>query len=199
MSYSPKRAAGSGSSKQIDGKSTAKRPVSASDAKKQKGLVIAIVAVLVVIVVVALTFILAPSDGSFLGIPGAGVIPNQYVPETQSETTILTQYYHDGILPTSGSRHDIDVINGGGANASDLLGSWRLDKITVYMFDGAGRGMMLTDVDNYSFMYSAQDGKLDIDFDVDKGNDFEYDYSLDGDTLTITRNEQTFVLTKEAQ
>ena len=198
MSYSPKRAAGS-SSQKADGGSSAHSAASAAAKPKQKGLLIAIVAVLVVVVVIALTFILAPSDGSFLGIRGAGVIPGKYVPETQGETTIITQYYNDGVLPTSGSRHDITVIEGGGANAADLLGSWKLDEVTSYVFDGAGRGMMLTGVDNYSFMCSAQDGKLAIDFDIDKGSDFEYDYVIDGDTLTITRNGQTFVLTKAAQ
>lgn len=199
MSYSPKRTTGSDSTKRTDGGSSAKSALSASDKKKQKGLIAAIVAVLVVVIIVALTFILAPSDGSFLGIRGAGVFPGKYVPEVQSETTIISQYYKNGILPTSGSRHDISVIKGGGADAAEMLGKWRLDDVSSYIFDGAGRGMMITGVDNYSFVYSAQDGKLAIDFDTDKGNDFEYDYKIDGDTLTMTRNNQTFVLTKQAQ
>ena len=58
---------------------------------------------------------------------------------------------------------------------------------------------MLTGVDNYTFVYSAENGKLGIDMDTAKGSDFEYDYSVSGDTLTMTRDGNTFTLTKEQQ
>ena len=34
--------------------------------------------------------------------------------------------------------------------------------------------------------------------DTSVGNDFEYDYSVSGDTLTMTRDGRSFTLTKTA-
>ena len=165
--------------------------MSAADQKKKKTLTIAIVVVLCVVIAVSLLFILAPSDGSFLGIHGAGVISGSGRGNGAQ--------IQDGILPTSADRHDIHLAENGGANASDLLGKWRLDQGTTYVFDGQGRGIMLTGVDNYTFLYSAENGKLGVDMDTISGNDFEYDYSVNGDTLTMTRDGKTYTLKKEAE
>lgn len=161
--------------------------------KATKGLVIAILAVLAVIIAAALIFIFVPGaeNGISSLFGGSG-----YVPETQGETTIISIYYKDGVLPTSGSRHDVDVINGGGASAAELEGSWRLDQVTVYEFDGQGRGIMLTAVDNYTFLYSAENGKLAIDYDSDGGADRLYNYVINGDKLTLTLDDQKFEFTK---
>ena len=174
------------------GVSGGKKPVKGS--KLNKALIIAILAVLAIIIAAAMILVFVPGAESGLSNLFSG--NSGYVPETQSETTILTKYYENGILPTSGSRHDVDVIEGGGANASELEGSWRLDKVTVYEFDGLGRGIMLTAVDNYTFIYSAQDGKLAIDYDGDGGTDRLYDYVIEGDKLTLTLGTQKYVFTK---
>lgn len=179
MAYTPKRSNNTKTDKPRD---------------KKKIAIISIIAVLAVVVIVILIFALKPAAD-----PGVSVNSNKsYVPETQSETTFITKYYDNGVLPTSGERHDITIIYGGGANASDVEGSWSLDDVTVYEFDGQGRGIMLTAVDNYTFLYSAENGKLGIDLDTDGGNDFEYTYSVNGDTLTMTRGGKTYTLTKQA-
>lgn len=123
-----------------------------------------------------------------------------YVPEHQKETTIISQYYdlddEGRILPTSSDRHDIDIIEGGGKNAPDLLGVWTIDDNTTYVFDGIDRGILLTGVDNYTFTYSAEDGELRIDSDVSQGEDVIYHYTLDGDSMTWKRGEATYQLKK---
>lgn len=202
MSYTPKRAASSSEEKKNEPTARAAQTMSDADKKKKKNLTIAIVAVLCVVIVISLLFIFAPTDGSFLGIHGAGVISGSgkgNAAETQNGTTNISPYYQNGVLPTSSDRHDITLAPNGGANVSELLGKWRLDQGTTYMFDGQGRGIMLTGVDNYTFLYSAENGKLGIDMDTIAGNDFEYDYTVSGDTLTMTRDGKTFTLKKEAE
>lgn len=214
MSYSPRRAAPSSSDK---GTKTPERgnrtpnkamkaDVTAAEKKKKKTLTIAIVAVLGIVIVVSLLFIFAPADGSFLGIRGAGVLTGGdnsggLTDEARSVggTTNITPYYDNGVLPTASDRHDITLAADGGVNASELYGTWKLDQGTTYVFDGQGKGIMLTGVDNYSFAYSAENGKLGIDMDTVAGNDYEYDYSVSGDTLTMTRDGKTFTLTRTDQ
>ncbi|MBQ3266169.1 MAG: hypothetical protein IJH07_10380 [Ruminococcus sp.] len=171
--YTPKHpSSGASRAKQSDG-----------DKKKQKVLIIVILAVLAIIIAAALIFIFVPGAESGVGklFGGSG----GYVPETQDGTTIISPYYENGILPTSGERHDIEIIYGGGTNADELLGTWDLDGNTIYKFDGQGRGIMLTGVDNYTFIYSAQNGKLGIDMDSDGSVDREYSYTITGDKLTL--------------
>ncbi len=202
MSYTPKRATSSSEEKRNASGVGAANDRNAADQKKKKTLTIAIIVVLCVVIAVSMLFIFAPSDGSFLGIRGAGVVSGSnkgYVAETQNGTTIISSYYQNGVLPTSADRHDIALVENGGANASELLGKWKLDQGTTYVFDGQGRGIMLTGVDNYTFLYSAENGKLGVDMDTIAGNDFEYEYTVNGDTLTMTRDGKTFTLKKEAE
>lgn len=206
MSYSPRRA--TPSSPKNENKQPTRRSsagsLTAAEKKKKKTLTIAIVSILGLVILVSLLFIFAPSDGSFLGIRGAGVLggnkntlSNQVGQDNKQDgTTNITPYYKNGVVPTSADRHDITLAPNGGANASELLGTWKLDQGTTYMFDGKGKGIMLTGVDNYTFAYSAENGKLGIDMDTAAGSDFEYDYSVSGDTLTMTRDGRSFTLTK---
>lgn len=207
MSYTPRRATPSSSKTETKPRTNNEKfNGSADEKKKKRTLTIAIVVILCVVIVVSLLFIFAPADGSVLGIRGAGVLSGgnkkdsdlalRVESETQSGTTNISPYYSNGVLPTAADRHDINIIPNGGANASDLLGKWKLDQGTTYMFDGQGRGIMLTGVDNYTFVYSAENGKLGIDMDTITGNDYEYDYTISGDTLTMTRDGNTFTLTK---
>ena len=193
--YSPKHPSRDSESSRSGSHTASRAKSSGGDKKKQKILIIAIIAVLVIVIVAALVLIFIPGAESGFGKIFSGT--DSYVPETQNGTTIISQYYQNGVLPTSGDRHDVNVINGGGRNASDLEGKWSLDDVTIYEFDGLGRGIMLTGVDNYTFLYSAEDGKLCIDYDIDGGTDKEYDYTIDGDTLTPTSGSKTYVFTKE--
>ncbi len=187
-SYSPKRAASDAT------KSSSPQKPNRDD-KLKKGLIIAILVVLVIIIAAAMVVLFVPGaetgvSNFFSGKSGG------YVPETQGETTNITPYYENGILPTTGHRHDITVISGGGTDAAEVTGTWKLDDVTIYMFDGKGRGIMLTAVNNYTFLYSAQDGKLAIDFDSDGGADREYQYVINGDRLTMTFGNQKFEFKK---
>ena len=176
---------------------SAQRNNSTPDAKKkQKTLTVAVLVALAIIIIVALIFAFVPGAESGLGGIFSGAKTSGYVPETQDGTTIISQYYENGILPTSGNRHDVTVIEGGGASVSEIEGIWSLDGVTIYEFDGLGRGIMLTAVDNYTFVYSAQDGKLIVDFDVDDAKDGEFAYHINGDKLTMSRGGRDYELTK---
>lgn len=167
MSYSPKH-----DTDQTAARTSADKPAM-DPKKKQKIGVIVLLAVLGVIVIVMLVLILKPSG------------PNP------------SPLYPDGVLPTSGTRHEVHVLPNGGKDAMEVNGLWRLDQVTLYEFDGYGRGIMHTAVDDYSFVYSAQDGLLEIDYDTDNGQDTEYTYVIDGDSLTISRGETVYQFTKE--
>lgn len=191
--YSPKHPASGGSrAKASDG-----------DKKKQKILIIVILIVLAVIIAAALIFVFVP--GAESGISKLfGGSNNGYVPETQDGTTNLTPYYENGILPTAADRHDITIIYGGGANGADLLGRWQVNDHDTYIFDGQGRGIFLA-LDNngeinkeFTFTYSAENGKLGIDYDGENGSDYEFDYTLVGDTLTLSRSGQTYTMKRVA-
>ena len=187
MSYSPKHPSGGSHAKSA--------PVSAKQKKTNRILIIILLVVLALIIAGAL--ILAFVPGAESGIASIFTGNSGYVPETQDGTTIISQYYENGVLPTSGDRHDVSVINGGGASASELEGVWDLDGNTIYEFDGRGRGIMLTAVDNYTFVYSAQNGELIVDFDIDDAMDAKYSYSISGNTLTMSRGGQTYIFTKD--
>lgn len=155
-----------------------------SSAERKKKILIAVILVALVVAVAVILIVFA----------GGKLAEN--VPNSQDGTTIITKYYENGVLPTSGDKHDVTVIEGGGTSAAELEGIWKLDEITVYEFDGRDRGIMLTAVDNYTFVYSAQDGKLNIDFDYDGATDSEYTYAIDGDKLTMSRSGMDYELTK---
>lgn len=157
---------------------TQKYAAPTADAKKkqQRTIVIGAVAVLAIVVIVMVVLLLKGGTSS-------------------RQTT--SPLYPNGVLPTSGSRHDVVLLPNGGKDAMEVSGLWRLDQITLYEFDGYGRGIMHTAVDDYSFAYSAQDGVLEIDFDVDNGRDIEYHYVISGDAMTLTNGESSYKFTKE--
>ena len=189
MSYSPKHPSADASN--------AKKAAPADPKKKQKTVLAVVLGILALVIVAALIFIFVPGAESGIGKLFSGN-KSQYVPETQNGTTIISQYYQNGILPTSGNRHDVEVISGGGKNVSELEGIWDLDGNTIYEFDGRGRGIMLTSVDNYTFVYSAENGELIVDFDIDDAMDARFTYTLGGDTLTLSRGGQEYRFTKKA-
>lgn len=169
--------------------------------KKQKTLIFILLGALAVIIVVALIFFFRSfNSGSSQG--EIGSITNDsdgYVPETQDGTTNISIYYEDGIVPTTGSVHNVTIIEGGGANVRDVEGKWNLDDNTYLQFDGQGKGFMhvANDKEHLHFRYSAENGVLAIDMDSDASLDKEYHYELDGDSLTLTNSDgQVYNLTK---
>ena len=190
MSYSPKHPSADSSG--------AKKAAPSDPKKKQKTILAVIFGILAVVVVAALIFALVPGAGSGLKGLFTGGNSSKYVPETQDGTTIISQYYQNGILPTSGNRHDVEVIEGGGKDAAEIEGIWDLDGNTIYEFDGRGRGIMLTAIDNYTFVYSAENGELIVDFDIDDAMDARYTYTLAGDTLTLSSGGREYKFTKKA-
>ncbi len=158
--------------------------------QSQKFIVIGVLAVLAVIIVVSLVVLLKGCSSS-----APSGTNGEYAGSYSSPNSVLG--YSDGEIPTTGSRHDVTVSGDGGPQAMDVIGNWRMDSVTVYKFDGYGRGVMCTDVDNYTFAYTAVNGHLYCDFDVDDAMDSDYTYVLTGDILTLTRGKKTFKFTKE--
>lgn len=156
--------------------------------QSQKYIVIGVLAVLAVIIVVALVVLLR-------GCTGPSGTNGNYEGSFTSPNSVLG--YSNGQIPTTGNRHDVTVTGDGGPDAMEVMGNWRIDEITVYKFDGYGRGVMLTAVDNYTFAYCAINGHLIIDFDVDNAMDSDYTYKVNGNKMTISRNGQDFNFTKE--
>ena len=188
--YSPKHPASGGSR------------AAKADKKKQKVLIVVILIVLAVIIAAALIFVFVP--GAESGVVSLFGGKPAFVPETQDGTTNLTPYYKDGMLPTAADRHEITIIYGGGANGAELLGRWQMNDHDTYIFDGQGRGVFLAintsgGIDKeFTFTYSAENGKLGIDYDGQSGFDYEYDYTLDGDTMTLTRSGNTYTMKRVA-
>ena len=78
-----------------------------------------------------------------------------------------------------------------------LKGTWHADEYTVYEYDGKGSGSMHTSLSEYPFTYEAKDGALSIDSENEASRDTVYQYSIKGKTLTLTREDGTYTLTKD--
>lgn len=87
-------------------------------------------------------------------------------------------------------------------NSADVLkGTWDLDGITAYRFDGKGKGSLDLPDSSYAFTYEIKDGTLAIDFEDDAARDKTYTFTADKTKLTLTENSdsssKTFELTKQ--
>ena len=78
--------------------------------------------------------------------------------------------------------------SGGGTDA--LYGTWDLDGITVYVFDGKGGGALELPRSRYEFRYEIKDGTVSIDFADDKVRDVSYEFTVGSDELTLERKEK---------
>ena len=87
----------------------------------------------------------------------------------------------------------------GGTDA--LKGTWDLDGVTVYEFDGKGTGSLNLPSNSYAFTYEIKDGTLSIDFESEAARDKTYTFRADKNKLTLTDGEgtdsKTFELTKQ--
>ena len=224
MSYTPKHGGQSKPSKPADtvGSIASEKP---SEPKRKNLLRIVAVFLLIVFlagIIVAAIFLFKPTVKKNVPVEEtvastaavSASVPAETYAQAQAPTVTATTgshtssnpvlQYSGGEIPTSGSRHDVTLETDGGADAMAVIGNWHLDKGTAYSFDGYGRGVMITPVENYTFAYSAQNGHLIIDFDVDNGMDSDYTYvigvdNLGKDILTLKRDDKEYKFTKEEQ
>ncbi len=87
-------------------------------------------------------------------------------------------------------------------NGTDVLqGTWDLDGVTVYQFDGKGAGSLNLPSNSYAFTYEIKDNTLAIDFESEAAQDKSYTFVADKNKLTLTDNggtdAKTFELTKQ--
>ena len=77
----------------------------------------------------------------------------------------------------------------GGTDA--LAGTWEFDGTTTYSFDGSGSGTMELPSISYDFTYTIDGNKLMIDYANESVRDSEYEFTVDGNTLTLIGDEGT--------
>ena len=87
------------------------------------------------------------------------------------------------------------------STSEDLLsGTWNLDGITVYQFDGKGNGSLNLPVNTYSFTYKIKDNSLSIDFESESARDITYIFTVEDKKLLLVSVEKdkeiTYELTK---
>lgn len=82
---------------------------------------------------------------------------------------------------------------------SELIieGKFRIDEVTVYYFDGNGKGSLHTDFNDYSFSYSITDNTLTIDFEDKSLKDSTYTYYINKEALLLKNDTRTYELKKE--
>ena len=74
--------------------------------------------------------------------------------------------------------------------ARDMLyGTWALDNVTVYAFDGKGHGGLILPQRTYEFDYSIDQTSLSIYFHDPEINDANYVYQVETNTLLLTNDE----------
>ncbi len=71
----------------------------------------------------------------------------------------------------------------------DLAGKWSPDNVTVYSFNGRGRGEMVLPLNTYDFRYVLEDGMIRIDFADESVEDREYIYVISDGVLKLTGND----------
>ena len=84
--------------------------------------------------------------------------------------------------------------------ADELKGTWDLDGVTVYQFDGKGNGSLNLPSNHYEFTYEINENKVSIDFDSNEANDTTYSFTVEKDKLVLVFSEekgtQTYEMTK---
>lgn len=67
-----------------------------------------------------------------------------------------------------------------------LRGTWELDQLTVYEFDGKGHGALLLPQKRYQFDYTIDGNRLRIAFRNTSADDANYAFEANKDTLLLT-------------
>ena len=73
-----------------------------------------------------------------------------------------------------------------GSSADELQGTWAIDGVTAYRFDGEGQGALVLPDTEYEFSYQISENQLIVDFVNPSARDFAYAYELQGDKLMLT-------------
>lgn len=73
--------------------------------------------------------------------------------------------------------------------ADGLKGTWSIDDITAYQFDGKGSGALVLPDSQYPFAYKISEDVLHIDFESEEARDFDYFFTLEGSRLMLTGGE----------
>lgn len=72
-----------------------------------------------------------------------------------------------------------------GKKSNELVGTWRYDEYTQYVFEKDGTGKLLADDVTYSYAYTVKGKKLILDFTEDIVRDCDYTFSVNGTALTL--------------
>ena len=83
------------------------------------------------------------------------------------------------------------VAKGCSGGTDALAGTWEFDGTTTYSFDGSGSGTMELPSISYDFTYTIDGNKLMIDYANESVRDSEYEFTVDGNTLTLIGDEGT--------
>lgn len=99
-----------------------------------------------------------------------------------------------------GCKNTQDVSSRNEVKVDILVGTWKLDSITQYTFDGKGSGKMTASDSEYEFNYKINDDELKIDFISDSAQDSTYEFNIDKNKLTLyskDNNKGSYELVKE--
>lgn len=81
------------------------------------------------------------------------------------------------------------IVKSCSGSGDALKGTWDLDGVTVYQFDGNGHGSLNLPSNTYAFTYEIKDNELHIDFESDAARDADYTFSVKNGVLTMTGGE----------
>lgn len=92
------------------------------------------------------------------------------------------------------------IAKGCSREKNDIVGTWRMDNFTAYLFEKDGTGAMLLTNSRYDYTFKIKGDDLYIDYKDDMLGDGCYTFAVEGDTLILTGGEgtsgRTYVLTK---
>jgi len=83
-----------------------------------------------------------------------------------------------------------------------LHGTWTIDTVTMYEFDGKGNGKLILPSHEYKFIYKILNNEIFIDFENEGSKDSNYQFSVNDTVLTFTGINGTtgiYNLTKKEQ
>ena len=89
------------------------------------------------------------------------------------------------------------IVKGCSGRTDVLAGTWDFDGTTTYEFDGNETGAMELPSISYDFTYTIDGNKLMIDYANESVRDSEYEFTVDGNTLTLIGGEGTVGRTYE--
>ncbi len=72
-----------------------------------------------------------------------------------------------------------------------LEGKWEMDAVTSYEFYRDGKGAMILPSAEYDFSYAVKENTVYIDFLYDGAKDAQYNFAVDGNTLTLEGGNAT--------